>query len=497
PPPAPHYLLFSDVHLGGDLVQHARPGTAARLAAQPPLDLDLASLLDHYRDNPEAGRPWTLVIAGDLVDLMGMSISAAQEAELETPLTEEERAHGLGSAADHAALKMRAVVARHELVFQKLADFVAAGHSLVFVRGNHDVEFYWEPVRQVFLDALVARCGSEDEAEQAAFCARIEFRHWFYYVEDELYVEHGHQYDEACCYPRLLKPLSPRDPRRLALSFSDILVRWVVRPTPGLSQEGHENTSMGFYLRLAFSMGLGGCYRLGSRFFRAVFEMMRVWRAHLGERARELRAEHDRQMEKVAARLHLHTDKLRALSRHWATPVTRGFLPILRSVFLDLLAVIGMVTVLLAVVGFTGVLDPIYMPLLAMGAGGGIYAWLKRPRSFNPNDALRDGATRVIDHLPARFVVMGHTHVPRMEAIGPGTTYVNLGGWAVDDLDHPSPGEACAPNSYVVIRQVDGQPCAELRRWDRQLGSVLLDSASGLDESGVHLRPAQPDEQVA
>ena len=123
-------------------------------------------------------------------------------------------------------------------------------------------------------------------------------------------------------------------------------MRWVVRPTPGLSQEGHENTSMGFYLRLAFSMGLGGCYRLGRRFFRAVFEMMRVWRAHLGERARELRAEHDRQMEKVAARLHLHTDKLRALSRHWATPVTRGFLPILRSVFLALLAVIGMVLAL-------------------------------------------------------------------------------------------------------------------------------------------------------
>jgi hypothetical protein len=90
---------------------------------------------------------------------------------------------------------------------------------------------------------------------------------------------------------------------------------------------------------------------------------------------------------------------------------------------------------------------------------------------------------------------MGHTHVPRMEQIDEHSTYINLGGWAVDDLDGyeiPPP-----PNSHLVIRRVHGQPVAELRRWDRQHGAVLLEGSYPGQESGVHLRPAGVDERVA
>src|SRR5690349_25108253 len=64
----PNYLLFSDVHLGADLVQHARPWTIGRLRRVLQIDRDLSTMLDHYREQAEPGRPWTLIIAGDLVD---------------------------------------------------------------------------------------------------------------------------------------------------------------------------------------------------------------------------------------------------------------------------------------------------------------------------------------------------------------------------------------------------------------------------------------------
>jgi hypothetical protein len=175
-------LLFSDVHLGADLVQHARPWTVSRLAEELRLDRDLSAMLEHYRRQADPERPWTLIIAGDLCDFMGMSI--APRGELQTPLSPEEKTHGLGTADDHAAQKMRAIAERHPLVFAKLADFVADGHELVLVRGNHDVEFYWEGPRTAFVDALLGHAAPRlaDDAARKAFADRVAFRHWFYYI---------------------------------------------------------------------------------------------------------------------------------------------------------------------------------------------------------------------------------------------------------------------------------------------------------------------------
>src|SRR5262245_28072839 len=99
-----NYILFSDVHLGADLVQHTRPWTAGRLGASHRIDHQLGSCLDYYREHSDPERPWRLVVAGDFIDLVGMSISAQDTAALASPLSEDELQHGLGSAEDRAAL---------------------------------------------------------------------------------------------------------------------------------------------------------------------------------------------------------------------------------------------------------------------------------------------------------------------------------------------------------------------------------------------------------
>ncbi len=440
-------------------MQHARPWTAKRKWRALQLDRNLASLLDHYRKRAEPGWRWTLVIAGDLVDFVGMSISPGQDVDLQTPLSDEELAHGLGSAVDHAVHKMREVARRHDLVFRKLAQFIAAGHRLVLVRGNHDVDFYWEPVRRAFTEALVQRADLGDDPEaRTLFESRIEFNDWFYYVEGQLYVEHGHQYDETCCYQHALAPVSPLDPRRLIYSFSDILQRYVVGPTRGMRTSGHENKTLVHYLLLAFSMGLGGCAALGYRFARAVLRLFVVWRAQLNAGAAKIRARHERRMRLMARRHRLSEDLLRAIASLWATPVTGRLSSILRSLFLDVVfAVFGLTLLLMGFALFE--LAPLWLlPILALLGAMGMAAWIRRSRVFDPSLALKEGASRVAKLLPACFVVMGHTHAPAMESIGEGVTYVNLGQWSADILDGDAPP---APCTHLVIRPVDGRLEAE------------------------------------
>lgn len=471
---ANNYLLFSDVHLGADLIQHARPWTAGRLQAAHRIDRTLGSMLDHYRDHREDGRPWRVVIAGDFIDLVGMSISASSETSWQTPLSEDDQTHGLGSAEDHAAFKMRAVAARHNTLFHKLAAFVEAGHSLVFVRGNHDVEMYWEAAQRAFLEALITRASfaPDDRAAREQFESRVEFQHWFFYVRGFLYVEHGHQYDATCAYQHVLAPRSPRDPRRISYSFSDILLRYVVRPTRELSAEGHENTSMFDYVRLAASLGLHGCAKLGYRFFSAVGRMVRAWREHVSEHAQNIKAEHERHMQQLAGVLRLSTDNLRAMTQLWATPVTSGLASIFRTVFLDGLAAGLVACAVFALLAVLHVLPWMWLPPVLVALVVSIVVYMKLQRVVEPHAALRAASARLAELMPARYVVMGHTHKPMMEAVAPATTYVNLGNWTVDTLEDQVTG---APCTHLVIRHGEGgQPEARLCGWDDETGPHVL-----------------------
>src|SRR5580692_7778965 len=117
-------LVFSDVHLGSDLNDCTQNVTRR----SPAIDRDLVLFLSHYRREKPRGDRWRFVIAGDFIDFIGMAISVPSE--LLTPPNEEERAHGLGNASEHARIKLRRVAVRHAYVFAELARVVADGHAL-------------------------------------------------------------------------------------------------------------------------------------------------------------------------------------------------------------------------------------------------------------------------------------------------------------------------------------------------------------------------------
>lgn len=457
-------IVFSDVHLGSDLVQHARPDAPGRRAASIRRDAELAALLDWYKERREQGRPWRLVIAGDFVDFVGMSITPPL-AGIRTEPTDEERALGLGSAVDHTIYKLRQVAWHHHDVFRALAQFIEAGNTLVVVRGNHDVDFHWRPVQDEFLRQLALHARIDRGC--------VEFADWFYYEEGRVYVEHGHQYDSYCAHEHLLVPVLPRDPRRSARSLSDILLSYVVRPTRGMTEAGHDQASLLDYVKFALGLGIQGALGLARRFFQAVFTLIELWRDHFTESSRRIRELHDRRMADLASGMGISLEKLKSLASLQSAPVTRSLARILSTVLLDrvLLFLIGLlgaaVIFVLTERWDRALLGSIANIVFVVSVG---LIWARARTAIEPSSVLRDRAARVATVFPAAFVVMGHTHLPEVRSATNGATYVNLGAWAEDDVpDGATPALPMSRTHLVVIEREDA-PVAQLLVWDSAHG---------------------------
>jgi UDP-2,3-diacylglucosamine pyrophosphatase LpxH len=436
------------------------------------VDEDLCALLGHYREaRPEEG-PWELVINGDFVDFIGISLDPSG-ARLSTEPTEEERAHGLGTAEDHARVKLAHVAKRHSDVFASLAAFVGAGHHLVIIPGNHDREFHWDEVRSDLRRLLRRAIGALRESE-AAFLARIRFSSWFFWIEGVAYIEHGDQYDSFCATDHVMAPLSPDDPRRLSPGFSDVLLRFVVHPTRGIRDWDHDHMGLVDYLMLTARLGVRGSVDLCRRFAFAIVELFRLRRLALSRAAEALRAEHERRVGRLAEAMRIDLGRLRALVELQALPVTRSIRGILGSVLLDELALSVLAVAVLALLGALGLWAHhfAWAAALVVPAWWLVHRYLSRSRHVDPQRELAARAGPLSRLFPAAFVVMGHTHVPVRTVVGDGgATYVNTGSWAEDEGAHPDASFVRrAARTHLVIRMRDTGPEAELLAWDSVLG---------------------------
>ena len=60
-------LIISDLHLGEDLKPATKSGYLHHV---PMLERQLTSFLEHYRRYRRDGRPWELIVNGDMVDFI-------------------------------------------------------------------------------------------------------------------------------------------------------------------------------------------------------------------------------------------------------------------------------------------------------------------------------------------------------------------------------------------------------------------------------------------
>jgi UDP-2,3-diacylglucosamine pyrophosphatase LpxH len=455
-----NYIMLSDVHLGSDIIPHLRPWAATSwLLHDHEIDARLVSWLSHFTQHRDQGRPWRLVIAGDFLDLAGVSITTPEG--ISTPPTSEERRHGLGSAVDHVLHKIDAIVARHRSVFGALGRFVAAGNALVIVRGNHDIELFWADAQRALCDAIVAL---EPRSEHAALRSRIEIRPWFFAVDGLLYVEHGHEFDPLCSYGDPLGSTCTRDPTRIRWTAFSVLLRFVARPTAGVSSGSYSYAGMGAYLRLLLKLGWRGSLGIAARYARACYrllaECVHNTRAVTRQRAQVTRAS----ITELARRSCVSEERLQALCALYVPPAVQRFRFMLCSLYLDRiasgLAGLSMAALWLARPAATG---------SALGATLLLgYAVIGCGKNRSPQATMMQNAKHIAELFSARWVVMGHTHEAIVQAVSESASYVNLGSWGEDDPPDERTAQHPRLGTFLVLRKRADDFIAELMRWDEQ-----------------------------
>jgi UDP-2,3-diacylglucosamine pyrophosphatase LpxH len=454
-------LIISDLHLGEDL----KPATkAGYLHHVPMLERQLESFLDHYRRYRRDGRPWELIVNGDMVDFI--SVCLFPTAEGGDP---EDRIYGLGTGPAAARVKMQRVLERHPGVFRALAAFVGAGNRLGIVVGNHDVEFHWPVVQETF-KAGVARLWSEHPAARRPSApspeevsAAIAFHAWFYFQENLVWVEHGHQYDGLCSFDSFLDPVEPEQ-EAVMLSVGAAAYRYVSNHVAGCDPHQQEEWGALGYLRWSVGLGARGLIKIARGYWGFVVRLLTLWRKLVknpaGVEAR--RAGHLRRLRELAEKFRVKEETLVALDDLRERPVINNLGRLVRAVMLDKLAM-GLfvsLTALILVAALPALWAVLAVSTLLVAAAGG-NELLQRAHGEEDREAhMRQMPQRIRDKVGARFVVFGHSHEPVSRPLDGGGWYFNTGTWVATE----KPGLLRA-FTHVVIRHSDDGPQASLCQW--------------------------------
>lgn len=162
--------VISDLHLGGVYPNPDVPGDRGfRICTHADA---VADFIRSLADRPASAPPAELVVNGDMVDFLA-----------------ERHSHGpewrpFNADSGVAVELLRAIVDRDRVVFDAMAAFLAAGHRLVILLGNHDVEMALPQVRAALADELDA------VGRDFTFIHDGEA-----YVVGDALIEHGNEYD--------------------------------------------------------------------------------------------------------------------------------------------------------------------------------------------------------------------------------------------------------------------------------------------------------------
>jgi hypothetical protein len=105
-----------------------------------------------------------------------------------------------------------------------------------------------------------------------------------------------------------------------------------------------------------------------------------------------------------------------------------------------------------------------------------LYGHLAKLRELDAAGRMERRAPAIARLFPSRFVVMGHTHTPRNEALANGVSYINTGTWA-EEADAHGLVTPAAPRTHFVVEGL-AAPVGELRRWRVGVGPARWEAPS-------------------
>jgi UDP-2,3-diacylglucosamine pyrophosphatase LpxH len=460
---AANILVVSDLHFGEELL----PG--ASLERRRAIEIGSGGFRDflrHHAVRRRDGRPWRLVIAGDLFDFMSVVVTGTKERPAKTA---DERRYGLHRGVRAGVERMRMIGEAHRPLLGDLARFAAAGHTVEIVVGNHDVELLAPEVQAELFRQLEA-AGLTERTR-----ARIKVVPWFVYVPGVAWIEHGHVYDEGCSFEFNLAPMDPKD-GYLIHNADYAAVRYLGTTDPDIDPHGIESWSFWGYLQYAMGQGLTAFARLWMAYIRFIASLFAARRLHHSMKRRDRRRrEHRARLVEVAQAGGVPLETAAAIDRLSRAPLTASMRRLGRLLMLDRFClVVGVLLATIALLVFLPVFWALVGIAMAIAIAMGISQWLGQHlvTSQLPMRAIPQRIRKLVD---APVVVFGHTHDPRWQPLRSGGIYVNAGTW----LPATRPGLRRSFTHVLIMPRSDGPPHTELRQW-REGGSAPFDARADL-----------------
>jgi len=452
------YLIISDLHLRG--------GFHNPTAGLYHFDEEFADFLRHYRIHRATGRPWRLIIGGDLIEFLFITDTPDPDEPLllGATFTESELRYGPGTEAEKSRWKLDVILrSSHPQLLLAMARFIAAGNEILVLRGNHDIELSWPQVQEHFR-RLIAEHHPADVGYmrmKELVTTNVQFPLWFWYAPGLLYAEHGCQYDPFCSTEHVLNPVVPGAPTLVQLSIAELSIRYFANQMKMINALAAENVmSVSEYIGWVLARNLP----LLPRIVRLYAGMVRRVLAKSGTPdpiAESLvRAEHQRRMAGFDERFGLSPGTAAQVDAMHATPVMRRPFATARFLAIDLIAVGALFTA-----GAVGIL--LWAPTrggllasLAVLAAVGLVAYVGSLRFQRVSEAaeLRRTAAHIARLFQVRYVAFGHTHAAGVWQLPNGSTYVNVGTWV-----------PAGDDAYFVYFAIEGATReGALWRWNKR-----------------------------
>ncbi len=510
-------VVVSDLHLG----EGRRPGSPRWSPTEDFFhDEAFARFLSHlherYAEDPSR---LALVINGDLLDFLTVTRvpDPAEARRRGFRVSSDERKFGLDPSEKKSVFKLEVIVEGHPRFFDELARFVAAGHRVEILRGNHDLELYFPSVRSRLLEVLSEREGGPDPETVRE---RVRIHQWFYLEPERVFIEHGNQYDTTNSIRYPLRPLFAKrrwwrrdsdgeagegdgDKAVLDYPLGSIFVRFFYNRVRRLDPHAPRLLSFDQYMRFIRRYNLFDVWRVlrdhYPHFVSALGSSATTGSSRSSEEA-DLRQEADfvrLEQEDEGGGIYRRLNELKihpaaaskpAVVRKMIEPLAR------RAAWFGLYAFIALTLWLLvfqliqAIPWFAAnvVLMSLFVVVTLAAAG---WAWLHLDRKLRRRrqvDVLNcaERAEEVGELLDVPLVLMGHTHtVDHRVSRGGAVTYANSGTWT--SVANPW-NRLMRDARRLTFLTVEGDE-VELKRWN--------DDACRIDD--VPLFFVEEEEEVA
>ena len=458
-----HTFILSDIHLAD--AELGLPGKSLWKRYKRPkffIDQSFRRLLRHLQEQI-GSEPAELVLNGDIFDFDSV-MRLPLHTNLHLSWLEQKR--GMLPEEEKSRFKMEVILGDHPVFVSTLRDFIQAGHSVVFITGNHDIELHWPLVQREILKKLAL---SEEEE------ARVRFCEWFYVSHGDTAVEHGNQYDDYCVSMNPIHPFIRKGKKILVrLPFGNIAGRYMTNGM-GLFNPHVESTFLmelpeyfKFFYRyairvqplLAFTWLWGACVSFWAAMEDGLLPAMRD-PLFIEQRVKEIadKAKATPEMVRTLAELRVHSAIFNPIK-------------IARELWLDrflLLALIGFLSFeLYALIYLILPISSLWLVLFFALLTPGLIFYARNIKSVvvETMEEIFKNAPMVARITGTKRVVFGHTHRELHTAVDQ-VEVLNTGTWSPAFKD-PECREAFGRKCFAWIRTPEqgGERVSDLFVWN-------------------------------